>query len=151
MPTTRRRRSRRPMTISGLTEVCYHYLAFGDYFEGEGFADDKSEVQLLALWRQHREAILTRYSEENRKRGKWFAGRRPWFFWEHDCHAPRLTVTDLSPADREMKRWGHSNPYVFRFDGTEADLPYLKRLGLLEPWEIEAEAQIRGPGQWEHE
>ena len=123
---------------AGLTEATYMYFAFGRFFEAEDYEVGKTAADLRALWNKHRGAIMARYSEANRLRGKHFAGRRPWAYMKWDRTEPRILATDLTPEDLELKKNGLVNHKKFRQDGLEADLPYLKRLGLLEAWELEA-------------
>lgn len=113
----------------GLTERDYTYFSFGDFFEAENYADGKSEGELKAFWNKNKRAIMKRFMNENCLRGH--KGRRPWPYWKWDMTEPRLPV-DMRLADNEL----YDNTKVGS-DGFEADYAYLKRLGLLETWEME--------------
>jgi hypothetical protein len=132
MATNRKRLPRGRLSSSGITETDYLYFAFGPFFDAEDYEVGKSEEELKAFWMKHRKAILERYSERNRLKGKGWEGCRPRYFWA-ELTEPRLPV-DMTLVDNEL--W---NLKKVGFDGLEADYAYLKRLGLLEPWELEAE------------
>lgn len=64
MPTNRKRIARGRTNAGGLTEAAYIYFTWGDFFEAEGFEDGKSDDELKALWKKHREAIMERRRKE---------------------------------------------------------------------------------------
>jgi hypothetical protein len=65
MPTNRTKRARnRSSGPGGLTEAAYIFFTFGPFFEGEDFANNKTEDELRVFWAKHREAILKRYHHE---------------------------------------------------------------------------------------
>ena len=133
MPTTRTRRSRNRTSAGGISESDFVFYTMGSFFEAEGYADNKTEGELKAFWKAHREAILDRYFEEIRLKGPGWHGCRPWPYWKWDMTAPRLLV----PEDM---RFGPNGLYDYRKanpDGLEGDYAFLKRLGLLEEWELE--------------
>ena len=109
MPTNSKRQARGRVSSAGITKSDYIYFSSGDFFEAENYAEGKTEEELKAFWNKHRHAIIERYLEEERLRGH--KGSRPWAFWQWDQTEPRLPL--------------------------ETDYAYLKRLGLLESWEIE--------------
>lgn len=131
MPTSRTRRNRaRAVGPGGISEADYIYFTSGDFFEAEGYEDGKSEEELKIFWLRHREAILKRNLEENRARG-WKA-ERPWYFWKVDMVEPRLKTP---PGEFEANKvWDHQKG---KYDWVESDFEYLKRLNLLEDWELE--------------
>ena len=130
MPTTKFRKSRKPVNAQGLSEAAYEFFTFGDFFDGEIWAQGKTESEISAFWKAHRQAIMARYMAENRARGPGWEGRRPEYFWK-ELTEPRLPV-DMTLRDDELydvKKVG--------YDGLEADYAFLKRLNLLEDWELE--------------
>jgi hypothetical protein len=110
--------------------VTYLFFSFGNFFEAEDFADGKSPAELQAVWRQHRAAILERYLAEHRARG--WPGCRPDYFWGELTEPRRTTAPGKYPSQRVWDRQRHV------YDWVEDDLEYLRRLGLLEPWELAA-------------
>lgn len=133
MPTTRTKRTRdRAMGAGGVTEDAYEFYSAGPFFGGEDFERGKTEEELKAFWLKHRAAIMDRYMEEKRARGH--AGERPAWFWS-DLKEPRLYI-NVKLADNEL--W-NSKAKIVEPSGREADYAYLKRLGLLEAWELEGE------------
>ncbi|MCX5839411.1 MAG: hypothetical protein NTW71_12995 [Deltaproteobacteria bacterium] len=131
MPTNRTRKTRsRVIGAGGLSEPAYEYFAFGDFFDGEEWMKERTPEEIDNFWKAHRTEILQRYSEENRRKGPGWEGRRPDFFWK-ELTEPRLHV-DLTLRDDELY-----DTMKVRHDGLEADFAYLKRLNLLEPWEKE--------------
>lgn len=120
------------MSAGGITEADYIFFTMGDFFEAEGYKDGKTEKDLKAFWKDHREAILDRYFEESRLKGPGWYGCRPWSYWKWDVTKPRLPV--------DMSSWPENklyDPRIIGSNGLEADHAFLKRLGLLEGWELE--------------
>jgi hypothetical protein len=132
MPTNRQRRTRaRTAWGGGVTEIDYLYYTYGDFFEAEGYTDGKSKAELLSFWQKHREAIMQRYMSELQARGPLSAGVRPSYYWA-EIKKPRLKT-----GTRQHGRpWPDRNLYVE--DVYETDLQYLRRLNLLQDWELEA-------------
>lgn len=130
MPTTRVKRTRGRVSSAGITEADFIYFSWGDFFEAENYADGKTEEDLKAFWKAHRESIMTRYMEENRLKGR--KAGRPWAFWDYDMSEPQRKTP---PGEFDSQKvWDHQkrdNSWV------ENDFDYLKRLNLLEQWEIE--------------
>lgn len=95
-----------------------------------------SEEAARAYWRTHREDILKLLIEEAREKG--WPAVRPEFFWQ-----------DLKCGDYRRKRIGTDHYYgcmqkdrrtipIIHEARYETNFAFLKRLGLLEPWELEA-------------
>jgi hypothetical protein len=113
----------------GVSEDAYEYYTFGPFFDGEDWAKNKTPDELQAFWNKHRQAIMDRYLADMRRRG--WAGHRPDHFWS-DLKEPRLKT-----GTREYyKTWPDREKYIA--DVFETDYEFLKRLGLLEPWELES-------------
>lgn len=131
MPTTRKRTSRAQKGSGGITEVDYLYFSSGPFFDAEDYEKGKTENELKAFWKKHRALILDRYLKEMRLKG--WKGSRPWPVWEFDLTEQRLRT---EPKEFDSQRvWDRQRGV---FDWVETDFEYLERLGLLEPWEIEA-------------
>lgn len=122
---------------AGLSEKLYCYFTSGPFFSAEDFADGKTEDDLRALWREHRDAILRRYLAELAARGPAFAGTRPDRYWR-----------DLEAAGHVRRQigthewWGPWEPGGQKRRETpvyESDLEHLARVrpGDLAPWELE--------------
>lgn len=113
----------------GISEADYVYFTSGDFFEAENYEIGKSEEELKFFWDKHRGAIMERYLAENRKKG-WEANR-PWYFWKVDAVEPRLKTP---PGEFDAQRvWDHQRKV---YDWVETDFDFLKRLNLLEDWEL---------------
>ena len=132
MTTTRSKRTRgRAIGAGGISEADYVYFTSGDFFEAENYEIGKSEEELRAFWNAHRKTIMERYSEENRRKGKGWEANRPWYFWKVDAVEPRLKTP---PGDFEAcKVWDHHRNI---YSWVETDFAYLKRLNLLQDWEL---------------
>jgi len=96
-----------------------------------GFNKNDTEKTKL-LWRLHKADVMSEFKQDIKN-----AGRRPWAFWQFDMPEP-FAVT-------------HIERQVNNFDGSvtetcfyESKADYLVRLGLLEPWEIEAMNMLPG-------
>lgn len=135
MPTTRKRISRgQVIGAGGFSEDAYQYYSSGPFFGGEDFEQGKTEEELKAFWNKHRQAIMERFMAELRLKVKGWEGHRPDRYWQDlkdSGAAPRLHLV-VKLADNEL----YDNKKV-EPSGREADFAYLKRLGLLEDWEIE--------------
>jgi hypothetical protein len=115
----------------GISEADYVYFTSGDFFEAENYEIGKSEEELRMFWEKHRQAILERYMNEMRAKG-WIANR-PWYFWKVDMVESRLKTP---PGEFDAQKvWDHHRNI---YNWVETDFAYLKRLGLLEPWELES-------------
>ena len=131
MPSTRTRRTRgRAVGPDGFDEVTYQFFACGPFFDAEDFADGLSKAELQTIWRTHRAAILSRYMAEHRDRG--WPGCRPDMFWE-ELTEPRLATPEREYESRRV--WDRRRRV---FDWCETDIEYLRRLTLLEEWELAA-------------
>jgi hypothetical protein len=132
MPTNRRRLSRSWGGVAeGLSEAAYEFYTFGPFFDGEEWAAVKAEAELDAFWKAHREAIMSRFLKDLRLKGVGWEGNRPDFFWREIKEKRRKTGT------REyFKPWGDREKHYA--DVFETDFEFLKRLNLLESWELNA-------------
>lgn len=87
----------------------------------------------LAFWRKHRKIIIAAYLEQNREKNRPFQ-RPDIFFGELEEKHPRRktgTIKWIGPVRSD----GGDRTRID--DIFETDYQYLKRLGLLEPWEKE--------------
>ena len=89
-----------------------------------------------AFWSKYKDEILSVYLEQNRQKG--CPGLRPdIYFAELAEENPRQIII--------KKRFGPMSPSgeipVLYDEDSETDFDYLKRLGLLEPWEMEAQKE----------
>lgn len=130
MPTTRRRLNRTLRNADGISEADYVYFTWGDFFEAQGYKEGKAEAELKTFWRAHRQAIMDRYFREGRH-----AGQRPWPFWEWEMPEPRLKVGTHEYWGPWTKDGPPKEPEIL--DVFEDDEVYLRRVGLLENWELE--------------
>lgn len=116
--------------FEGVSDNAFQYYNCGDFFGGEDWAEGKSEEELRAFWDEHKKVIIARCLEENKKRG-WVANR-PWVWWIWEMVEPQRPVP---PGQFEANKvWDHKKR---EFGWVESDFEYLKRLNLLEPWELE--------------
>lgn len=114
---------------AGFSEVDYLFYVYGPYFEAENYADNKSEEELRAFWRKHERPMLARYMTECRSRNH--ACQRPTSWWAASMPEPQRKI---EPGEFDAQQnWDHQRHC---YDWVESDAEYLKRLGLLEPWEI---------------
>jgi hypothetical protein len=130
MPTNRTRRSRSRSTTAGIGEADFEFFTAGDFFEAEGYADDKTEDELKSFWIKHRSTIMERYLDNNRLKKR--IADRPWSFWKWDAPEPQKEIAPMKSDSQ--RRWDHQRHGYF---WVEDDIEYLSRLGLLEPWELE--------------
>ena len=128
MPTKRSRLSRGRILSGGLSQADFIFFTWGPFFEAENYAEGKTDEELKGFWLRHRDAIMERYLERNRKQGR--KGCRCWSFWRWDIVEPRLPA-DMRLASNELYDLKKVRPG----DGLEADFAYLRRLKLLEDWE----------------
>jgi hypothetical protein len=113
----------------GITEDAYQYYSSGPFFGGEDFEKGKTEEELKAFWNKHRQAIMDRCLEENRAKGR--VGNRPPAFWDYDMPEPQR---ETPPREFEAQQvWNHATSEYGWF---ESDFDYLKRLNLLQDWEL---------------
>ena len=130
MPTTRHRLQRGRVSVEGITEDAYQYFVSGAWFGGEDFERGKSQKELKEFWEKNKQVIMDRCLAENKVRA-WVA-KRPTAFWDYDMPEPQRKV---EKGEYESKRaWDHQRKL---FDWVESDFDYLKRLNLLEDWELE--------------
>jgi len=129
MPTNKTRISRQRVKKAGLSEGAYCYFMAGEgFFDGEDYEKQTTPEQRPADWEKLKGAILERCLQEAKEKGD--PGHRPAYFWDH-TKEPRLIEGShkwYSPAPGGFKEvispiW-------------ETDFAYLKRLGLLDPWEL---------------
>lgn len=126
MPTTRTKKTRGRVTeAGGITYADYIYFTSGPFFDAENYEQGKTKADLVKFWKTHRETILARYFTEQRN-----PGQRPWPMWEWELTKPRL-ITEANKFT-SMRVWDRQRKV---YDFVETDFDYLKRLGLLEPWE----------------
>lgn len=134
MPTTRTRQTRgRVNGTGGIAHAAYIYYTWGPFFDAEDYEQGKTKAELKEFWKTHRETILARYLEENRRKG--LPGRRPDYFWQ-EINEARLKIGE----EKYWPPWGPTGPPKEPkiIDVMESDFNFLSRLGLLEPWELEA-------------
>jgi hypothetical protein len=139
LPTNRRRQSRSwAGGAEGLSEAAYQFYSFGPFFDGETWAEGQSESDLLAFWRAHRDAIMSRFLSDLCRKGPAWAGDRPDFFWREIKEKRRKT------GIREyFNTWFDREKHYA--DVYESDVEFLARLGLLENWEkIDAHVGKKG-------
>lgn len=117
------------MSAGGITEADFIYFTCGSFFDAEDYEVGKTKEELKAFWKKHREAILERYFSDRRH-----AGQRPWPFWEWEMPEERRKVG----TQEYWGCWGKDGPpkKAKILDVFESDEAYLKRLGLLEEWEL---------------
>jgi hypothetical protein len=123
-------------TESGLTEGALSFFWWGGTLGvGQGFEwrKGKSESEVLEFWKKHRKGILTWYVEKCRLR-KMAPGRRPNQFWDEITEPRRKTGVE--------KWWGpHTKDGPPKKQETEiiyeTDYQFLKRLNLLQGWELD--------------
>lgn len=128
MPTTRTKKTRGRVTeAGGITHADYIYFTWGAFFDAENYENGKTKEEIRAFWKKNRAAIMAAYLEKNKE--KKLKGDRPWPFWEWEAPEPR----------RKIGKRSYYTPYPdqkeYYADVYEDDFDYLKRLGLLEPWE----------------
>ena len=128
------RRSRgRTLGAGGFTDMDYCYFATGAFFEAENYEVGKTKAEICTFWFSHRAALLARFLEENRAKGPGWGGLRPWPFWELEPRAPRRKT---APKEYESQKVWDRRRRCYAW--VERDIEYLRRLGLLEPWELAA-------------
>jgi hypothetical protein len=126
MATNRKRTIRKRLLAGGITQVEYLFFSFGPFFEAEDYEVGKTEEELKTFYQKHRDTIMERFFRENSG-----AGKRPWSFWEYDMPEPQRKTL---PAELDSHRvWDHR---AKKYDWVEGEIEYLKRLGLLEAWEL---------------
>lgn len=132
MPTNRMRIARGRISAGGIPEAAYEFFSFGPFFDGEAWAAGQTEEELHDFWKRHRSAIMQRFLEELRQKGPGFEARRPEYFWRE------LTEPRLVTGKREFYRpWPDKELHTT--DVLETDFQILKRLNLLEPWELKSD------------
>jgi len=133
MPTNRRRLPRARIGADGLSNDAYIYFKWSGTISTE-WSKDKTEEEIISFWKANKAAIMARYLEEMRLKSD-FSGRRPSFYFDEleEKRPRRKTGTE--------KWWGpqqsDGQSHEMTDDVYESDYRYLKRLGLLEKWELE--------------
>jgi hypothetical protein len=88
----------------------------------------------LAFWKAHHKEIMATYLEQNRERNRPF--QRPRQYWgELAQKSPRLKI---GTHEWWGAKYSPEPPQLNISDIYESNYEYLKRLGLLEAWEMEA-------------
>ena len=134
MPTNRSRRTRTRIGPEGLSNQAYVYYKWSGTI-GNGFSDGKTQEEILEFWREHRDEIMKLYLEDLKKKGAGWESMRPRFYFnELEEKRPRRKTG--------KKKWigpvrSDDGDRTIIDDKFETDFQYLKRLGLLEPWELE--------------
>lgn len=132
MPSNRTRKTRGRVGADGLTNDAYIYFKWSGTI-GNSFNAGKTESEILAFWKTHRTAIMARYLEEKRLKGD-RDGKRPFFYFaELELKKPRRK-TGTEKWIGPVRSDGGDRTIID--DVFESDFRYLKRLGLLEPWEV---------------
>lgn len=136
MTTNRTRRTRGRIGSDGLSHDAYIFFKWNGTLSN-GFGDVKTEKEILEFWKEHRDVILSRYMEEMKLTGPDGAGRRPSFYFDElELKKPRRKTGKekwIGPCRKD------GGDQTIIDDVFETDFQYLKRLGLLEPWEVAAE------------
>ena len=132
MPTNRTKRTRGRTGSGGLTEAALSYFWWNGTIPNNEFLQGKTEAEILKFWKKHRTAILEWYIEKNRQR-KGDPGKRPEMFWQEITEERRKTGVEkwFGPVSAD----GKSREQVD--DVFESDAQYLKRLNLLQGWELD--------------
>ena len=124
-------------TDSGLTEGALSFFWWGGTLgvgQGYEWRKGKTEAEVLEFWKKHRTGILTCFIEKCLQR-KMDPGRRPDQFWnELEEKTPRRKIG--------TEKWtGPIRPDGGSREETEdifeTDYQFLKRLDLLQGWELD--------------
>jgi len=131
MPTNRLKVMRtRTRGNDGLSDAALSYFWWAGTISNK-WAEDRTEDEIFAFWKQHRGEILDWYIEKNRLQ-KGEPGKRPSFFW-NEIDEPRRKVGKLSYSKPCTKDGPDTTEYFE--DVFESDYDFLKRLDLLQGWE----------------
>ena len=134
MTTNRTRRTRGRIGADGLTNDAYIFYKWGGTFQNS-FSHGKSKDEIMAFWEKYRDVIMQRYFDEAKRRGPGWASRRPSFYFnELEAKHPRR-ITGKNEWIGPMRPDGGDRTIID--DVYESNFQYLKRLGLLEAWELE--------------
>jgi hypothetical protein len=132
MPTNRTKRTRDRAGAAGLTESALSYFWWNGTIYSE-WRNGKSETEVLKFWQKNRKEILEWFIEKNRQR-KGDPGKRPEYFWDEITEPRRKTGTE-----KYWPSWGPDGPpkkeeieIIY-----ETDYQFLKRLNLLQGWELD--------------
>ena len=139
MPTNRFRRLRPRIGDAGVTEAMYVFFKWAGTLSNDygirffDLPDPERGEAICAEWQKHRAVLIARYAAEMRDRGQ--VGRRLRHHVEElEAQHPRRktgTARWIGPVRSDGgDRMVTETVY-------ETDLQYLKRLGLLEPWELQ--------------
>ena len=134
MPTNRTRKTRGRIGADGLSNDAFVFFKWHGTISN-GFSDGKTPDEILAFWREHRVEILARYLAENRLRGR--AGMRPSFYFEELERKQPRRKTGKEKWIGPVRIGGGDRTIID--DVFETDFQYLKRLDLLEKWELAGE------------
>ena len=134
MPTNRKRMSRTPKGGQRVTDAAMSYFSWGGVLgcgPGKDWADERTPEEIDAFWKEHRDEIMSRYMAEQKRRG-WVAERPPAFWDEIESKRRRRGVEKwIGPVRADGGDRTMTEPKY------ESDFAFLKRLNLLEPWELE--------------
>jgi len=134
MPSNRKRRSRARSASGGVPENIFRAFCSGlppllagmlDVFAG------MTDEEVKAIWKKYRKAVLERDLEQNREMK--LPGERPWPVWQWEITEKRRkagTTTYIGPVNGTKSREITEDVYETNFE-------LLKRLNMLEDWELE--------------
>ena len=149
VPTNRKRIARgRKGARNQVTDAALSYfhwngtLHVGPVYE---WAQERTEAEIRAFWDEHRVEILSAYIEKNQiQKGE--PGKRPQAFWNELSQAgKRRKKTGTEKFQGPMTKDGLPEPETLGV--YESNYRFLKRLRLLEPWELEGETKELIKGQ----
>ncbi len=109
------------------------FCLYGDRWEGclydSGFNTGDMEV-VWDFYDQHKDLIYERWK---------IPCERPWCWLQFEMPEPKKIIEHVIIPSIEFDYKGeHITTSGSAFDRKESDIEYLKRLNLLEPWEVEA-------------
>ena len=130
MPTNRTTR-KRGRGGAGLSESAKSFFWWNGLIYNE-WVKGKSETEVLKFWQKNRLEILEWFIERNRQ-NKGEPGKRPEMFWQEITEERRKTGVEkwFGPVSAD----GKSREQVD--DVFESDYQFLKRLNLLQGWELD--------------
>ena len=138
MPTTRKHKTRtRTGSYAQVPEDVFQGLksGFGPLLPtGRAWLETHSDKEVLKAWKRYKKAILRTDLAQNREWGK--PARRPWLYLEElEEKFPRLVLERIE----FFRPWDANGPQTDAEveEILESDAEYLRRLGKLEPWELE--------------
>jgi hypothetical protein len=131
-----KRNRRIPINPSHLSNQAYVFFKWSGSI-ANGFSDGKTREEILAFWKEHREEIMKLYLEDLKKRGSGWEGKRPQFYFDELEEKKTRRKIGVEKSIGPVRSDGGDRTVID--DRFESDFRYLKRLGLLEPWEVELE------------